>query len=112
MTTFFEVCGQDYHAIMGKCLKSLAELRSSANFTLTNELDYVIGKAIRTMGPEIVIKYIPLPDYGAEDSYDFPRSWLLPVLRENIQNANLSFFKVSLGFGALWFVGCFFLSYN
>ena len=35
---------------MGKCLKSLAELRSSANFTLTNELDYVIGKAIRTMG--------------------------------------------------------------
>ena len=50
LTTFFDVCGHSYHQIMGKCLKSLAELRSSANFTLTNELDYVIGKAIRTMG--------------------------------------------------------------
>lgn len=49
--------------------------------------------AIRTMGPEVVVKHIPLQITGKEESYEFPRSWLLPVLRENIQNANLSFFK-------------------
>ena len=40
-----------------------------------------------------MLSNIPLQITGKEDSYDFPRSWLLPVLRENIQNANLSFFK-------------------
>ena len=45
------------------------------------------------MGPEVVVKHIPLQITGKEESYEFPRSWLLPVLRENIQNANLAFFK-------------------
>jgi ribosomal RNA-processing protein 12 len=93
LTTFFEVCGSEYHGLTGRCLKSLAELRSSANFSLTNELDYVVGRAVRTMGPEVVLSYIPLQINGTEESYDFPMSWLLPVLRENIQNANLCFFK-------------------
>ena len=52
-----------------------------------------IFSAIRTMGPEVVVKHIPLQITGKEESYEFPRSWLLPVLRENIQNANLAFFK-------------------
>ncbi|XP_040571896.1 RRP12-like protein [Lepeophtheirus salmonis] len=77
---------------IGKCLKSLSELRESVNFSLTNELDYVIGKAIRKMGPQKVLEIIPLQITGEETSYDFPRSWLLPVLRENIQNTQLSYF--------------------
>ena len=93
LTTFFAVCGAKYSGIVGNCLKSLAELRSSANFTFTNELDYVIGKAVRTMGPEVVLSHVPLQITGKEESFEFPRSWLLPVLRENIQKANLAFFK-------------------
>ena len=93
LTAFFEVCGSKYYGIVGSCLKSLAELRSSANFTLTNELDYVIGKAVRTMGPEVVLQHIPLQITGNEETFDFPRSWLLLVLRENVQKANLAFFK-------------------
>ena len=82
--------------MVGRCLASLADLRSSANFSFTNELDYVIGKAVRTMGPEVVLSHIPLQITGEEQTYDFPRSWLLPVLRENVQNANLGFFKEKL----------------
>ena len=93
LTTFFAVCGDKYSGIVGRCLKSLAELRSSANFTFTNELDYVIGKAVRTMGPEVVLSHVPLQITGKEENFDFPRSWLLPVLRENIQKAKLAFFK-------------------
>ncbi|CAB4066317.1 RRP12 [Lepeophtheirus salmonis] len=59
---------------IGKCLKSLSELRESVNFSLTNELDYVIGKAIRKMGPQKVLEIIPLQITGEETSYDFPRT--------------------------------------
>lgn len=91
--TFFDVCGSNYSHIVGNCLKAMADLRSSANFAFTNELDYVIGKAVRTIGPQEVLQHIPLQINGREESLDFPRSWLLPVLRENVRNANLSFFK-------------------
>ncbi len=93
LTVFFDVCGKSYHALTGNCLKTLSELRSSSNFTLTNELDYVVGKAVRTMGPDVVLSHIPLEITGTELTYDFPQSWLLPVLRENVQNAKLAFFK-------------------
>jgi ribosomal RNA-processing protein 12 len=45
------------------------------------------------MGPEVVLNDIPLGITGNEQSYEFPRSWLLPVLRENVQKTKLSFFK-------------------
>lgn len=93
LATFFDVTGSRYHALTGTCLASLAKLRGSVNFSLTNELDYVVGKAIRKIGPQLVLEYIPLQITGEEESYDFPRSWLLPVLRENIQNTQLSYFK-------------------
>ena len=55
--------------------------------------DFVVGKAIRTMGPDVVLTHIPLGITGNEQTYDFPRSWLLPVLRENVQKTKLAFFK-------------------
>jgi ribosomal RNA-processing protein 12 len=45
------------------------------------------------MGPDVVLGHIPLGITGNEQSYEFPRSWLLPVMRENVQKAKLSFFK-------------------
>ena len=55
--------------------------------------DYVIGKAIRVMGPDVVLSHVPLGITGNEQSYEFPRSWLLPVLRENVQKTKLGYFK-------------------
>ena len=92
MVTFFDVCGAKYSKIVGNCLKSLADLRSSANFAFTNELDYVLGKAVRTMGPEVVLNHIPLQISGEEETYEFPRSWLLPVLRDQAPILVLVFF--------------------
>ena len=60
LSTFFEVCGSTYCHFVGPCLGALADLRSSSNFSYVNELDYVIGKAIRTMGPQTVLSSIPL----------------------------------------------------
>ena len=45
------------------------------------------------MGPDVVLNHIPLGITGNEQNYEFPRSWLLPVLRENVQKTKLAFFK-------------------
>ena len=54
----------------------------------------MVGRAIRRMGPEAVLSYVPLQITGRSDeSLEFPRSWLLPIMRENIQSTQLAFFK-------------------
>jgi len=45
------------------------------------------------MGPDVVLSHIPLGITGNEQTYEFPRSWLLPVLRENVMKTKLLFFK-------------------
>lgn len=38
----------------------MAELRDSYKFSNVNELEFAVGTAIRTMGPETVLNAIPL----------------------------------------------------
>ncbi|KAG1655520.1 RRP12-like protein [Nymphon striatum] len=96
--------GFQYHTAWGEVLKlfstffevllSLADLRDSYKFVYTRELDHAVGMAIRGMGPQIFLQYVPLQ---LEDDKvtlaHFPRSWLLPVLRDNIQETELSYFS-------------------
>lgn len=42
------------------CLKTLADLRDTFQFSYTNELDNAVGNAVRSMGPDIVLQAIPL----------------------------------------------------
>ncbi|XP_074641768.1 RRP12-like protein isoform X2 [Tubulanus polymorphus] len=89
----FKVLGKKYQKIMHKALVSMADLRDSFQFAYKGELDHAIGMAIQTMGPRVVLGAIPLQINGDEaDNIDFPRSWLLPVLRNNIRNTELAFF--------------------
>ncbi|KAF7253862.1 RRP12-like protein [Varanus komodoensis] len=93
LRAFFEACGRQCHPIMHKCLRSLADLRSSPHFAYNVLLDQALGAAIATMGPEVVLQAVPLDIDGTEEMLDFPRSWLLPVLRDNIRHAPLAFFS-------------------
>ncbi len=88
----FDVAGSACQSFLSQYLPALADRRAADNFTFVNELDYVIGKAVRRMGPRIVLSEIDLQITGEESNYDFPRSWLLPVLRDNVANTELSFF--------------------
>ncbi|XP_053548481.1 RRP12-like protein [Bombina bombina] len=92
LKTFFEVAGKKCHPFMKKCLQSLADLRVSAHFPHTAELDQAVGAAVASMGPEVVLKAIPLQIDGKEDIGDFQRSWLVPVIRDNVKNTELGFF--------------------
>ncbi|KAJ8867393.1 hypothetical protein PR048_031194 [Dryococelus australis] len=92
LADLFEVMGATYQNLLMPCLRSLAELRDSYKFSHASDVEHAVGRAIRSMGPEIVLQAIPLEITGQEANYEFRRSWLLPVLRENIHGSSLQFY--------------------
>lgn len=92
LKVMFKSSGHTCHEFMTKCLQNLAELRDSYNFPHVYELDFALGAAVRSMGPEIVLKYIPYQITFNEKSNEIKRSWLLPILKSNVQNSTIQFF--------------------
>uniref|UniRef100_A0A452E9Z5 Ribosomal RNA processing 12 homolog n=1 Tax=Capra hircus TaxID=9925 RepID=A0A452E9Z5_CAPHI len=92
LCVFFEACGRQAHPVMKKCLQSLCDLRLSPHFPHTAALDRAVGAAVASMGPEVVLEAVPLEIDGSEETLDFPRSWLLPVIRDHVQETRLGFF--------------------
>ncbi|KAM9701669.1 RRP12-like protein [Dama dama] len=92
LCVFFEACGRQAHPVMKKCLQSLCDLRLSPHFPHTAALDRAVGAAVASMGPEVVLEAVPLEIDGSEETLDFPRSWLLPVIRDHVRETRLGFF--------------------
>ncbi|XP_055976374.1 RRP12-like protein [Sorex fumeus] len=92
LCVFFQACGRQAHPVMRKCLQSLCDLRLSPHFPHTAALDQAVGAAVASMGPEVVLEAVPLEIDGSEETLDFPRSWLLPVIRDHVQETRLGFF--------------------
>ncbi|KAL7383773.1 hypothetical protein ABVT39_017167 [Epinephelus coioides] len=90
---FYRVAGKQAHPIMTKSLQSLADLRSTPQFPFSGELDLAVGGAVESMGPEVVLGAVPLNITGYEDDLEFPRSWLVPVIRDHVKNTHLGFFN-------------------
>ncbi|CAG6017279.1 unnamed protein product [Menidia menidia] len=78
--------------VCGQSLQSLADLRATPHFPFSGELDLALGGAVESMGPEIVLTAVPLNITGHDDDLEFPRSWLIPVIRDHVKNTNLGFF--------------------
>jgi ribosomal RNA-processing protein 12 len=87
---------RDTFVIVEKCLSSLGNLRESEQFTYKKEADFAIGRAIQTYGPKLMLDCIPIDITGDETSYDYPRSWMLPLLKDNIEKTELSYFIKTL----------------
>jgi ribosomal RNA-processing protein 12 len=81
--------------ILTDVVKTIGELRGNDAFTGKKEADEIIGKAIRAIGPESVLKILPLnlmkPKAGQPG-----RAWMLPILRDYVSNTNLQHFKTEL----------------
>ncbi|XP_053188669.1 RRP12-like protein [Scomber japonicus] len=90
---FYRVAGKQAHPIMTKSLQSLADLRCTHQFPFSGELDLAVGGAIESMGPEVVLGAVPLNITGYDDDLEFPRSWLVPVIRDHVKNTHLGFFN-------------------
>ncbi|KAM8858593.1 RRP12-like protein isoform 2-T2 [Spinachia spinachia] len=90
---FYRAAGKQAHPLMTKSLQSLADLRSTPHFPFSGELDLAVGGAVESMGPEVVLSAVPLNITGYEDDLEFPRSWLVPVIRDHVKNTHLGFFS-------------------
>ncbi|CAG9830042.1 unnamed protein product [Diabrotica balteata] len=90
VSVLFEVTGPNCSDMLLGLLTNLAELRDSYKFSYNNELEHAVGAAIRSMGPEVVLEVITLKKPNGDLNID--RSWLLPVLKENIKCSTLEYF--------------------
>lgn len=94
IAVMFKVAGKHCSHLLLNCLKQLAELRDSYKFSYNNELENAVGAAIKSMGPDVVLNIISLKKN--EDEINIDRSWLIPVLKENVQYSTLEYFVKSI----------------
>ncbi|CAB1343367.1 unnamed protein product [Coregonus sp. 'balchen'] len=93
---FYRAAGKHTHPVMTKSLQSLADLRSTPRFPFCGELDLAVGGAVESMGPEVLLTAVPLNITGLEDNLEFPRSWLIPVIRDHVKNTHLAYYTAYL----------------
>ncbi|KAL9585189.1 MAG: hypothetical protein Q9203_004360, partial [Teloschistes exilis] len=88
----FQVLKWRASTLARKIVHTIGELRASDSFNGKKEADAVLGSAIRAMGPQAVLETLPLnlikPQKGQPG-----RAWLLPLLRDNVTNTELSHFR-------------------
>jgi len=80
--------------LLDDSVKVIGDLRSDETFTGKKEADAVLSKAIRAMGPDIVLRLLPL-NLGVKTNGP-GRAWLLPLLRDSVSNTQLAHFKSEL----------------
>uniref|UniRef100_A0A8C5B503 Ribosomal RNA processing 12 homolog n=1 Tax=Gadus morhua TaxID=8049 RepID=A0A8C5B503_GADMO len=71
-----------FYRVAGNCVEGVAW-----------GLDLAVGGAVESMGPEVVLGAVPLNITGYEYVPLFPRSWLVPILRDHTKNTQLAFFS-------------------
>lgn len=65
--------------------------RYESQGALRLQIEHTLISAIKALGPELVLKAIPLKD--STGGVCLERSWLLPLMREGANGASLQFFK-------------------
>lgn len=78
--------------LMDDVVKTIGELRDNDSFNGKKEADVVLGNAIEAMGPDSVLRNLPL-NLARPKAGQPGRAWLLPVLRDHVQNTSLTHFK-------------------
>ena len=78
--------------VTDKIIKSIGELRGNESFAGKKEADAVLGVAISAVGPEALLKLLPL-NLDRPTTRNAGRAWLLPLLRDNITNTKLNHFQ-------------------
>ena len=92
LSALFEALKWNSTPLLDEAVKTIGELRSNESFNGKKEADIVLGKAIEAMGPEAVLKLLPL-NLARTRPGQAGRAWLLPILRDNVINARLKHFR-------------------
>lgn len=78
--------------LLNKAVQTVGELRSSQSFQNKEKADDVLSLAVKFMGPETVLTILPL-NLGSPTSTKQGRAWLIPIVRDNVSNTELSHFR-------------------
>ncbi|XP_060661912.1 RRP12-like protein [Drosophila nasuta] len=85
----FETCGKHFGAELSNSLATIGK-RIDSQGALRLQIEHTVISAIKALGPELVLKALPLNDGSGGVSME--RSWLLPLMREGATGASLQFF--------------------
>ncbi|XP_076928932.1 uncharacterized protein LOC143593073 [Bidens hawaiensis] len=96
VAAMFDKLGEFSSCFLKGTLKSLEGIQKlpDEDFLYRKQLHDCIGVAVVALGPETFLKVLPL-NVEAQDPSDV-NVWLLPILKQNIVGAKLSFFNESL----------------
>ncbi|XP_034471932.1 RRP12-like protein isoform X2 [Drosophila innubila] len=86
----FEACGSHFGGELMPSLTTIGK-RYENQTALRLQIEHTLISAIKALGPELVLKALPLND--ASGGVCIERSWLLPLMREGANGASLQFFK-------------------
>ena len=78
--------------LLDDIVKAVGELRDNDSFNGKKEADVVLGQAVEAMGPGTILSILPL-NLAKPKAGQPGRAWLLPILRDHIQNTNLAHFR-------------------
>ena len=81
--------------LLDELVRIVGELRANDAFNGKKEADEVLGTAIEVMGPEAVFHILPL-NLSQRVASQPGRAWLLPILRDHVQNTSLAHFRSAL----------------
>jgi len=81
----------DFHMVKD-FICNLSNIRNSPMFAYKNELDTAVGSFVANFGPKVFLQAVPLNIDGTETEYNFPRSWILPMLATFVGKCELQFF--------------------
>lgn len=78
---------------MNAVISIVGELRNADSFQNKKEADSVLGEAVEAIGPEAFLDILPL-NLAKPRPGEPGRAWLLPILRDHVENTNLAHFSV------------------
>jgi len=84
--------GKTHALVFKKNVASLIDLHNTPDFPFLPALEKTVGGAIKAMGPELILKERPLNLIRDDEVCQFPNAWLLPVMKDSIENSELQFF--------------------
>ncbi|XP_055342940.1 LOW QUALITY PROTEIN: RRP12-like protein [Paramacrobiotus metropolitanus] len=93
LAAFYDVMGHHGSNYMTKSLEKLADLHDTLHFPFKSDLDYAFGRAVRKIGPAKIIRAVSLKLDVTQTPMDLSRSWIIPILRDNVQDTELEYFS-------------------
>ncbi|BGP19456.1 hypothetical protein JCM10213_006276 [Rhodosporidiobolus nylandii] len=79
--------------LLSKSLVLIGKAREDSRFEWKKEADAVLDAAIKVLGPETTLKFLPLGLSADNSQPSKARAWLLPLLKPAITNTRLGHFR-------------------